>query len=100
MRTKWVVICVGLLFLIAAFVQVSAENKAPTQTSATLPLSADDPSGDNARKMLEDGQTRFRLDTFGDEVFCARFLNTGTPASVAGVLAGLVNMASVSQLDP
>src|SRR5438093_1853519 len=72
MRTKWVVIFVGLLFVFAAgaaFVQVSAENKSPTQTTSALLLAADDPIGDNARRMLEEGQKTFRFDTFGDEAF-------------------------------
>jgi hypothetical protein len=72
MKTKWVVIFIGLLFLFAAgtaFIQVSAENRTPTQTVSTLFQSPEDPIAGNARQMIEEGQKTFRFDTFGDEVF-------------------------------
>jgi hypothetical protein len=72
MRTKWVVIFIGLLFLFAAgaaLIQVSAENRTATQTASTLFQSPGDPIADNARQMLQEGQKTFRFDTFGDEVF-------------------------------
>jgi hypothetical protein len=72
MKTKWVVIFIGLSLLLiasAAFNQVSAENKTLVQTASPTIQSSDNLISDNARKMLEDGQKTFRFDTFGDEVF-------------------------------
>jgi hypothetical protein len=72
MRREWVVIFSGLLLLFAAgtaLVQVSAENRTPSQTTHILLLNSDDPIGDNARKMLGEGQKTFRFATFGDEAF-------------------------------
>ena len=72
MKTKWVVIFIGLLVLFiasAAFTQVSADNNILVQTASPTTQSFDNLISDNASKMLQDGQKTFRFDTFGDEVF-------------------------------
>lgn len=67
MKIRWVIIS-ALLYILAtdvALSQVSAQSSTP---NAGLSM-VNDPIGDNAAKMIQDGQHTFRFDTFGDEAF-------------------------------
>jgi len=72
MRTKSVVIFIGLLLVFAvsaAFFDDSAKIKALNQNQNKGLSTQVDLIGDNATKMIQEGGQTFRFDTFGDEAF-------------------------------
>src|SRR5690349_9589168 len=67
MKIRWVIVSI-ILFVVAAGMALS-EVAAQTATEAANAAMANDPIGNNAAKMITDGQQTFRFDTFSDEAF-------------------------------